>query len=142
MSRWEAWTLHVGTTLVGGTGVIYAWMIYFATPSDPFAVVNSPWQPLVQHLHVLFAPLLVFGAGIIWKRHALFKLRLDDTTRRRSGLSLLWTLAPMIVSGYLLQIAVDETWRQVWVWVHVSASALWIVGYVGHQLSKRGHEGA
>lgn len=129
--------MHLGTLLVGGTGLVYAWMVFFATPTDPYAVVNSPWQPLVQHLHVLTAPVLVFGAGTVWKRHAWLKFRRHDPTRRRSGISLLLTLAPMIASGYLLQIAVDETWRQVWVVVHVTASALWIVGYVGHQVTKR-----
>ena len=62
MTRLEAWFLHVATILVGGGGLVYAWMRYFVRPDDPFAVVNHPWQPDVQHLHVLAAPLLVSGA--------------------------------------------------------------------------------
>ncbi|HXO18770.1 MAG TPA: hypothetical protein VOA87_02470, partial [Thermoanaerobaculia bacterium] len=69
MTRLEAWTVHAATILVGSTGLVYAWMRYLLAPADPFAVVNHPLQPLVQHLHVLAAPLLVFAVGLIWRRH-------------------------------------------------------------------------
>ncbi|HPK65509.1 MAG TPA: hypothetical protein PKX99_02905 [Thermoanaerobaculia bacterium] len=66
MSRIEAWLLHIGSLLVGGTGLVYAWMRYVATPADPDAVVSHPWQPMVQHLHVLTAPLLVLAIGALF----------------------------------------------------------------------------
>ena len=69
MTRGEAWSLHLSNLLVGGTGVVYAWMRYVVEPTDPFAVVNHPQQPLVQHLHILVAPLLVFVSGVIFKHH-------------------------------------------------------------------------
>ena len=137
MTRFEAWLLHIATLLVGGGGLVYAWMRYFARPDDPFAVVNHPWQPAAQHLHVVVAPLLVFALGLIFRAHAWAGVRLQVAARRRSGWSLLATAAPMIASGYLLQTATAPGWRQVWLAIHLVASALWLGGYLVHQVSSR-----
>lgn len=137
MSRGEAWSLHVSNVLVGGTGVVYAWMRYLAEPEDPFAVVNHPLQPLVQHLHILVAPLLVFVAGVIFKNHVWSRVVSGFKPRRRMGLTLGLTLVPMVVSGYLLQTTGDPAWNTIWVWVHVTTSALWVLGYALHLLTPR-----
>lgn len=137
MTRLEAWFLHGATLLVGGGGLVYAWMRYAARPADPFAVVNHPWQPQAQHLHVLAAPLLVFALGLIWRGHAWAGVRLAVAARRRSGWALFATAAPMVASGYLLQTATEPGWRQAWLALHLAASALWLGGYLAHQLSTR-----
>lgn len=136
MSRFEAWTTHAATLLVGGTGLVYAWMRYLIRPADPlaFAVVNHPLQPLVQHLHILLAPLLVFAAGLMWHQHAWGYWRQGMRRHRRSGASMILTLVPMVVSGYLIQTAVDGDWRRLWVIVHLAASGLWLLGYLAHQV--------
>jgi hypothetical protein len=134
VSRAEAWFLHLSNLLVGGTGLVYAWMVYLVPPADPYAVVNHPWQPAVQHLHILVAPLLVFAAGLVWHRHAWAKWRRGGERRRRSGLSLILALAPMVASGYLIQTAVDGGWRRTWAIVHLAASGLWLAGYLAHQV--------
>lgn len=103
MSRFEAWLLHLGSLLVGGTGLVYAGMRYLAVPADPEAVVGHPWQPAVQHLHVLTAPLLVLAVGALFHAHAWTALRLGVRDGRASGLVLLASALPMIASGYLLQ---------------------------------------
>ena len=132
MSRFEALLLHLSTGLVGGTGLVYAWMVYFVRPTDPYAVVNHPWQPHVQHLHVLVAPLLVFAAGLIWKRHIWAGVTAKNRPSRRTGLTLALSFVPMVASGYLLQTAVEPGWRKAWVIVHLTASALWLLGYLAH----------
>lgn len=136
MTRTEAWLNHVANVLVGGTGIVYAWARYLAEPPDEFSLVH-PWQPHAQHLHVLTAPLLVFACGLIWSRHVWARVRSGFKPRRPTGLVLAASLVPMIASGYLLQVAVDETWRTVWIWVHVAVSVLWGVSYAVHQLSSR-----
>lgn len=137
MSRLEAWLHRLAHVLVGGTGLVYAFLRYAVRPADPYAVVNHPLQPLAQHLHVLAAPVLVFSAGALWHRHVLERLRDPASPRRRSGVALLLALAPMTASGYLIQVAVEETWRQVWVVVHVAAAALWLVAFGLHQIGPR-----
>jgi hypothetical protein len=140
LNRFEAWMQHLSNLLVGGTGLVYAWMLYLMEPADPYAVVHHPWQPQVQHLHILAAPLLVFTAGLIWRRHVWWQWRTGASERRRSGLSLATVLIPMIVSGYLIQTAVDDAWRRIWVTVHLTASGLWLLGYLVHQaLAVRAH---
>lgn len=137
MTRFEAWLLHLSTLLVGGTGLVYAVIRYLMEPVDPYSVVNHPWQPAVQHLHILAAPLLVFAVGLVWRRHVLMHWRSGVDQRRRSGIGLVLTMTPMVVSGYLIQVAVEERWRAVWVVVHCAASGLWLLGYLVHLATAR-----
>src|SRR5262249_18836666 len=61
MSAIEKALVNLSSILVGLSGVAYAWMKYLMTTDDPYAVVNQPMQPWVLDLHLLAAPLLVFG---------------------------------------------------------------------------------
>jgi hypothetical protein len=135
MNRLEILFLHLSTVLVAGTGLVYAWMRYFAKPPDPFAVVNHPLQPTVQHLHVWFAPALVFGAGLLW-RHVWLQWQSAVRNGRRSGVAMLAALLPMVVSGYFIQTTITETWRDIWVWVHLITAVLWLLGYAGHVVAQ------
>jgi hypothetical protein len=137
MTRGEAWFQHSANILVGGTGLVYAWMRYLAEPSDEFAIVNHPWQPDVQHLHVLTAPLLVFASGLIWREHVWRRVRAGYEPRRKLGLALFALLVPMIASGYLLQVATSDGWRAGWAWTHLATSLAWLLAYVAHQLAPR-----
>lgn len=134
MSRLEAWFHHLANLLVGGSGLLYAWTLYLCEPADEFALVNHPWQPFLHHLHLWSAPLLVFGAGMLWRGHAWSRWRLGQTAGRSSGLGLIGTLVPMAASGYFLQTAVVPGWRQAWLIVHLAASGLWLAAYLIHQL--------
>ncbi len=138
MTRTQSRLQHLSNLLVGGTGLVYFVMLYFMQPADEFAVVNHPWQPHVQHLHVLFAPLLVFATGLIWRTHFWAKYKSGRPARRFSGLELGLSFVPMTASGYLLQISVEASWRTVWGWVHLVTGLLWIAGYLVHQFVRRG----
>ena len=133
MSRGHAIFLHLANLAVSGTGLVYAWMSYLAEPVDEWAVVNHPYQPLVQHLHVLAAPLLVFAIGMIWSVHAIAKLR-NSRRGRASGLGLMMLFLPMAASGYFLQVAVDPDWRRGWVVIHIVSSLLWVLALAVHQI--------
>ena len=133
MTRFEANLLHVANLLVGGSGLVYAWMRYCVVPSEPFAVVNHPAQPTVLHLHVLTAPLLIFASGLIWQAHVWARVRSGYRERRKTGLTLAIGLAPMVLSGYALQVCGSETWRTVWIAVHLSSSALWTTAFLLHR---------
>lgn len=141
MTRTQAWIVHVANLLVGGTGLVYGWMVYLSEPSDPFALVNHPWQPALQHWHVLTAPLLVFACGLVWSEHVWKRVRSGFALGRRSGLSLFALCAPMVLSGYLLQTAQGQLWQRVWVVLHVASSCLWLLFYVWHQLTPRRQPG-
>jgi hypothetical protein len=132
MTAFERWLHHLSNVLVGGTGLAYAVFLYLVPAADPYAVVHHPLQPLAQHLHVLFAPLLVFAVGLIWSRHVAPRLGRRGHPRRVSGLGLALSFLPMALSGYLLQIAASESWRQAWGWIHLAVSLLWTAAYVAH----------
>lgn len=132
MNRIEAWCVHLSALLVAGTGLVYAVMRYALEPIDPYSIVNHPWQPTLQHAHIWTAPMLVFGAGLIWREHIWKHWRQGRKTGRRSGLTLLLTLAPMVLSGYLIQTTVSEGWRNAWVVVHLVTGGLFVVGYGAH----------
>ena len=132
MTAGERWFLHVANGLVGGTGLVYAVMRYLMTPVDEWSVVNHPWQPHVQHLHVLVAPMLVFAAGLIWSRHVSLKYR-NGAQGRFTGIGLVVSLVPMAASGYLIQVVVDPDWRMIWIVVHVASSLLWLAVLAVHQ---------
>jgi hypothetical protein len=140
MSRTERLLLDVANLLVVGTGVVYAWMKYMMESADEWAVVNHPWQPHVQHLHVLAAPLLVFVGGVFWKHHVLKRYRDNGSGGRWTGLALALQFIPMVLSGYLIQISVSEAWRTTWVWVHLITSGLWVVMALAHRVRVSGGE--
>lgn len=135
MNRFEAWTIHLSVFLVGGTGAVYAAMLYLLEPIDEFAVIHHPLQPQTQHAHVWFAPVLVFGVGLIWRQHVWRHFRSLRPQRRRSGLALLAAVAPMVISGYLIQTSVGAVWRTTWIAVHLATSALFLTGYAAHLLA-------
>lgn len=137
MTRGQLIVLHVASLAVAGTGLVYAWMRYLVEPADEWAVVNHAWQPHLQHLHVLAAPLLVFAVGLIWSGHVAAKLR-NGRRNRVAGVGLTALFLPMAASGYLLQVAVDPVWRERWIWVHVAASLLWIGAFIAHQIRALG----
>ena len=137
MTRGEAWFTHASSVLVGGTGLVFGWMLYFAAPTDEFAIVNHPWQPEVHALHILFAPLLVFACGLFWREHVWKRVKKGFPSRRKSGLVLFALFGLMVISGYFIQTAVDEGWRLAWVWTHGVSSSIWLLGYVIHQFAPR-----
>ena len=141
MSRFERWLLDISNLIVGGTGIAYAVMKYLMESTDEWAVVNHPWQPHLQHLHVLGAPLLVFACGLLWSTHVAPKLSANDPRGRLTGLSLVVQLIPMVLSGYLIQVSVSEGWRTIWVWVHLVTSIVWLLMAFAHRLKFLDHSG-
>ncbi len=137
MTRAQAWGLHISSLLVGGTGLVYGYFRYFAEPEDPFSVANHPWQPDVQHLHILLAPLLVFACGWVWQNHVWKRIRSGFPRHRKSGWMLIGTLFPMVFSGYLVQVSADDSWRLVWAWVHGITSCIWLLFALIHPLLPR-----
>lgn len=137
MTTWEIRLQHVGNFLVGGTGLIYGWFRYFGNAEDPFSKVGHPWEPGSRDAHILFAPLLVFAVGVIWQTHVWPKYQKSRSRRRKTGIMLGTALLPMVGSGYLLQISVEEFWRIVWVVIHLTVSGIWMLGYGIHLLTPK-----
>lgn len=142
MTRLESIYLHVTFVIVTLTGAAFAWMKYFMRTDDPFAVANHPWQPYMLDIHVVFAPLLAFGLGMIFSNHVVPGLRREGAPRRGSGFAAIMMVAPMILSGYLMQVITNESLQQVMRVTHWASTSLFVLAYVAHQLPKKSVQAA
>ena len=136
MSRLQLLWLHVSVGITAITGIVFAVMKYFLRSADEFAVVNHPLQPWMLSTHVVVAPLVLFILGWTFSNHMLPKARFGDDTGRKSGMSAMWLIVPMTVSGYLLQVSVEETLRQAMAVAHWISSGLFVIVYVVHLLKR------
>ena len=134
MTRFEFLLFHTASALVAITGLCYGWMRYFCDPDTEFSVVNHPWQPHVQHAHLLVAPFLIGMVGHFWLQHIWPHWKSQLKIGRRTGVSLWILLIPMILSGYCIQVVVHPTARVWWIWIHGVTSILWLCSYVGHTI--------
>ena len=135
--RWAVWSTSVATFV---TGAIYLWMKYLLVSSDPLSVVNHPWQPYVLKLHILVAPLLVFAIGLVALRHVWRHLKGKSQAGRRSGLIIVGVLAPMVMTGYLVQVITHQGWLQALAIAHITTGFLFAFGLLAHQFAAGGQE--
>ncbi|MGH9340273.1 MAG: hypothetical protein ACRD1R_11980 [Acidobacteriota bacterium] len=134
MNTWEKWTFHISAVLVSLTGVAYLWMKYLLEGSDPFSVINHPWQPFFLHLHIVAAPFLLFIVGVLFPSHILGKLGKTKVPNRRSGWVTLISFPIMAVSGYLLQVVNHPLLLQMTLLLHLAGGGLFVVSYAIHQV--------
>jgi hypothetical protein len=132
MKRWERWSFNCCIAVVAVTGFVYLWMKYFVENTDPFAVVNHPWQGAMLHAHLLAAPVMILVFGLVLNSHILKKLGATRLPNRRSGLLSLGLFAVMSVSGYLLQVFTSEQALQALMIAHVVSGALFSLAYGVH----------
>lgn len=132
MNRFEKWWVLSTSALTAATGIIYLWMKYFMASTDPWAVINHPLQPAVLKAHILFAPLLVFAVGSISVRHVWKHFRTGVVAGRRSGLTTALSLAPMILTGYLIQAITAEGWLTAMAISHIGTGMLYTAGLAVH----------
>ena len=135
ITRFEKLLLAAATLLTGLTGLLFAWLKYFVKGSDPYSVVNHPYQPALLSAHVLAAPALLFAFGLVARDHIVGKYR-DPRARRgrRSGILATWVLLPMVFSGYALQVLTSPDSRRFAGALHLAAGILFLVLYAAHVL--------
>ena len=134
MTLFERIMLWSSTAVMGLSGLVYAAMKYLMSNDDPYAVINHPLQPLVLKIHIVAAPVFVFAIGAVFVRHIWKQWRSGVGRGRRSGLWLMLTIFPMIISGYLIQTVVVENVLFWLVAVHLITGTVYITGYAIHQV--------
>ncbi len=137
MTSTQKWLLNATSLLLSVTGALFAWMKYFLKSDDPFAVANHPWQPYMLDGHVIVAPVALFVIGIVYANHVKPKHDAGTKPRRRTGLAALWMIAPMVLSGYLMQVLTAERLVEAMRIVHWISSALFVTGLLVHQLLRK-----
>lgn len=132
MSSFEKWLLRVTTAVTFVTGVAYMWMKYFLEPTEPWAAVNHPLEPWMLKAHIVAAPLLVFAVGLVSTHHIWKHFRAGVRAGRRSGLLALAVFAPMVLSGYLIQVVTSRPWLVALAWIHIVTGVAFVLGFVLH----------
>jgi len=138
VTRFERWTVWSTAIATGLTGLGFMWTKYFVHAPDQWAVVNHPLEPWFLKLHIVAAPAFVFAIGLVAARHIIPHLRRREPSGRRSGLIMLWTLLPMALTGYLIQVVSIPGWMLPLAAVHIVTGCVFLVGIAGHRFrSKR-----
>lgn len=128
----ERRALHLATAGAALTGGVYGWFRYFGQRMGDFGPEPSPWQSPWHHAHVLAAPLLLFMLGVAVRGHLLLKLRAGVKEGRRTGLALGLLLAPMVLSGFGIQVVEAEAWHRTLAWFHGISSLVFVAAYLIH----------
>lgn len=134
MNRFERLVLWVPTALVTLSGVGFAVLKYLVVSDDPFAVVNHPWQPIFLKMHVLSAPLLVFGVGVVFSKHIWRHWNSRPAAGRRTGGTAFLLLVPMVVTGYLIQTVTRGAVLRWIVAIHLLTGGAYLLAILGHHL--------
>ncbi len=131
MSRAQVALLQLSLLGMTLTGLVFAWMKYFMKSDDPFAVVNHPWQPHMMTAHVLLGPVAVFAIGWVFGNHIWPAYR-GGAPNRPSGIVSMLFIVPMTISGYLMQVSVDDAARKAFAVTHWVSVGLFVIVYVVH----------
>jgi hypothetical protein len=136
VKAWEARYNHAALAATALSGVVYGVLKYFVPARDPDSTMAVPWQPAVLKAHVLAAPFLVFGLGLIFARHALGRLKAGERQGRRSGLLLLALGAPAVLSGYLIPALTGAAAARWTGWIHTALGVLLAAFWLSHRISR------
>ena len=136
MSPLERWSLHLAALATAGTGLMDGLLRWFGTRSGEFGPEPHPWLGASQHLHVLGGPLLLFALGMAVRGHLWARLQKGPESRR-TGLATAFLIAPMVMSGYGIQVVTDPLWRGGLGWAHGISASVFLLAYLGHLLIPR-----
>jgi uncharacterized membrane protein YidH (DUF202 family) len=133
MTAWERTLLQVSVFVSAATGLAFWVMKDLMRPLDDFSVVGHPWQPQALAIHVLAGPALVFALGLVTREHIVHQIRNGRSgAGGRSGLAAVALAAPMIVSGYILEVMTRPSPRAWMATLHLVTGALFAAAFAGH----------
>jgi hypothetical protein len=122
--------MHISNYLIVLTGIGYGVLKYFMKVDSQYGLLPNPNQKFFLYAHILVAPIFIFGIGCIWNSHIQVKRQLKQTPKKITGKSLFYLVFIMIASGYLIQTQVEL--KNIWIWVHIVISVIWIPLYLVH----------
>ena len=142
MSRFEKLSVWLTSLAMAVSGFGYTWTKYFVDNPDPFAAINHPLEPWFLKIHVVAAPLFVFAVGLLAGRHIWTHIKNRVRVGRRTGLTLLGVIVPMVLTGYLIQVITPLSLLAGLAVSHIGLGTIFTVGLILHQLVvARGQKG-
>ena len=133
MTQFHRWFLYISTIVTAVSGVTYIYMKRFMTTDDPWAVINHPLEPWALKVHIIFAPAMLFAVGLIATNHIWRSLKSNLPTGRKSGVWATFTFFPLVLTGYLIQIVINELSLEVLSWSHLGLGLLCTWAILAHR---------
>lgn len=127
--------VHLTSYLTIIHGCLYAIIKYNLQIESEYGFRPHQYQALIQAIHIVLSPLLIFSFGLLWQDHIFPKLK-KFKQKKVTGLSLVILIILMSLTGYLLQISYEEYTRQIFITLHLATSLLWTFFYVFHHKSQ------
>jgi len=134
MTPMERGSLYLSALAMAVTGLGFGWFKYFHQRLGEFGTEPYASQGLLRHAHILIGPVLVFTLGLVIRGHVQPTLKSGTRKRRGSGLLVVAILAPMVLSGYGVQVCVDPLWRNALAWLHGLSSLAFLLGFSIHRV--------
>ncbi len=131
MTPIERWSLHLAALITAGTGLMDGLLRWFGQRAGEFGPEPHPWLSAAQHFHILAAPTLVFCLGVMVRGHVWSKIQ-QGSEGRWSGAGTAMLIAPMVLSGYIVQVATNPVLRTCYAWVHGISAGAFLLAYFGH----------
>ncbi len=130
MTKLERRIFTLSNLLVSIIGLVYFIYKYFFKNETEFGLRPHEYTSTFLHLHIITVPILLICFGYLLSKHIIPKLTKGNSQRKLSGISLLVLFFLMTLSGYLLQMAFENT--QYVEISHLGFSFIWIFIYLWH----------
>lgn len=127
---------HWASYLTITHGVIYFVLKYFMQVESEYGLRPHPYQSLIQGIHIVLSPLLIFAFGLLFKDH-IVRMYKNAIYKRKTGITLTLTMIIMILSGYLVQVIYQQNPKMVIAYIHIAVSGVFTLAYLIHHLFKR-----
>lgn len=127
--------VHLTSYLTIGHGILYYVIKNFMTNETQYGIRPNEYQGLIQSVHIILSPILIFALGLLWKNHILKFFR-KKSIKLYSGIILTTTLITISFSGYLIQIIYNIKGKEIATYIHLIFSALYIGSYLYHHFKK------
>lgn len=126
--------------IVIAVGASYGVLKYFFYSVTEFGEVPHAWESIARGAHLLTGPFFLLSAGSLISIHAIPKAGSKSNQKKKSGFSLLFGVLFLSLTGYALQIAVENSTRTIFQWAHWVSIILWVGSLMVHRylFSKKG----
>lgn len=101
-----------------------------------YGIRPHAYQSLIQAVHIVLSPLLIFVFGHLFKDH-IIRMYKNAIYKRKTGVTLTLTMVVMIVSGYLVQVIYQAGPKMMSAYIHIGISAVFTIAYLIHHLLRR-----
>jgi hypothetical protein len=140
LAPWQIWLLTVSGTGLWLSGGAWLLLHYFGQVRGEFGPETNPAEPWMMKIHGAFLIAALLGIGGLFLVHIVKGW--DHRHQRVAGIALSAVLGVLVISGYLLYYAGDETvrpWISLLHWcIGLALPVVFLWHYLNARLARRG----